>query len=302
MATVAVARLPQFKRAEVLDLKKDSRFSEEWLEQLICNDPGILGLGKGKAKVLSRQKMQKDGRIDLVLESEDKSSRFVVELMLGPLDGSHITRTIDYWLNEKNVTPKDVECKAVLIGERIADSRFYEAVKFLASKIPELIVKEVAALQLGNAMTLHFTPMFRSNELEEQRANVEQPPLPDPPAYWRARSKVTLEAAEAVIKMLREFDDSIKPNFNRHSIGLLVGNKPVLGLVSFRPIRDKARLSMRVEDALLCRKRLAKAGLQVLRPDSDDNKVRLAVTKEDVSRNERLLRQLCKDGYEFWSQ
>jgi hypothetical protein len=47
-----LGKAPQFKKAQLLDLKNDRRFNESWLEQLICDNPEILGLGK--VKLLSR--------------------------------------------------------------------------------------------------------------------------------------------------------------------------------------------------------------------------------------------------------
>ncbi len=291
--------VPKFKRAEALDLKRDRRFSESWLERKVCDDPGILGLGK--VKVLSQQKRTKDGirRLDLVLESEDKSSRFVVELMLGPLDGSHIVRTIDYWLSEENVKAKNVECKAVLIGERIVDSRFGKVVEFLAKKMP-LVVKEVVALQVGNAITVHFTTIFRSDDLEPLAS--EETTVPLDRESWLEKNKKTVEVAEAVIKILQKFDPSISPNFRQHFIGILVGNRPVLNFVSFGPFRGQVKFRIKVEDPAPWKGKLKKAGLQVLQSDRTDNKLRIAVTSEDILKNGRMLTQLCRAGYDFWSK
>lgn len=294
-----LGRAPQFRKAEVLDLKNDRRFNESWLEQLVCDDPEILGLGK--IKVLSQQKRQKDGigRLDLLLESQDKGTVFVVELMLGPIDGSHIVRTIDYWLDSQKNVKANVECKAVLIGERIVDSRFGEVVKFLTKSMP-LVVKEVAALQVGNAMTVHFTTIFRSDDLEPRAK--EEPTAPVDAAYWFKKSKQTLGVAQVVIKMLQDIDASISPNFTQSYISVRVGNRTASGLAGFRPFRGKVRFSIRVEDASPWRKRLAKSGLQVLQTDRADNKVRLGVTREDISKNIRMVRELSQAGYDFWSK
>jgi hypothetical protein len=298
-AAVGPGKVPRFEKAEVLDLKKDRRFNEKWLEDLVCKDTGILGLGK--VNVRDRQKRHKDGILDVVLESQDKSTVFVVELMLGPLDESHIVRTINYWLREKKATAKDVECRAVLIGEKIVDSRFVEVVKFLTSRMPELVVKEVAGLRVGSKVTVHFTTILRSDDLEPVVS--EEPAAPFDRESWLEKNKKTVEVAEAVIEVLRKFDPSISPNFRRHFIGILVGNRPILNFVSFDPFRDQVKFKIRVEDPASWKDKLKKAGLHVLQPDrTDNNKVRLAITREDVSRNERLLRQLCKDGYDFWSK
>ncbi|MGA8492613.1 MAG: hypothetical protein WB711_19475 [Terriglobales bacterium] len=296
-SAVGLGKLP-FKKAEVLDLKKDQRFNEKWLEKLVWDDPEILGLGK--VKRLDRQKRHKDGILDVVLESEDKSTIFVVELMLGPPDASHIVRTMDYWLREKNANARDVEYRAILIGEKIVDSRFVEVAKFLTSRIPELVVMEVAGLRVGNKVTLHFTTILRSEDLEPLVS--EERTLPFDREAWLGKSKKTVEVAEAVIKILQKFDPSISPNFRQHFIGILVGNRPVLNFVSFGPFRGQVKFRIKVEDPAPWRDKLKKAGLQVLQTDRTDNKVRMAVTKNDLSKHERMLTQLCKDGYEFWAK
>lgn len=230
------------------------------------------------------------------MESEDKNSVFVVELMLGPVDSSHIVRTIDYWLENRKNVRRNVECKAVLIGERIIDSRFGEVVKFLTNSMP-LVVKEVAALQLGGTMTLHFTTIFRSADLEERVESAEATPVNA--EFWAKKDKQTLDVANAVVAILRDVDSSVSPNFTQGYINVRVGNR-TQGFIGFRSIKGRVRISVKVEDASTWRKRLTSAGLQVIQTDKTDNKVRILVTQDDILKKRSTIKSLAKAGYDYW--
>lgn len=289
-------KAPEFRHAQIIDLKGDARFNEDWLERLICDSPEILGLGP--VTVLDKQRRQKDGigRLDVVLEAMDKTAVFVVELMLGPVDSTHIVRTIDYWLDTQKKLRKNVECKAVLVGERIVDSRFGEVVKFLTKSMP-LVVKEVAALQIGDVMTLHFTTIFRNSDLEEETEESEVT-LVDRD-FWIRKDEQTLSVAEALIPLLKDLNPVISPNLTRGYINVRVGNRAE-GFIGFRPVRGNVRISVKVENALPWRKRLGRSGLSVIQTDKADNKVRLLVTEKDVSKNKALLKDLLSAGYDYW--
>ena len=61
---------------------------ERWLQDRIAEDPSLLGLGE--LDVIRKEKRQAPGgRIDFVMENTDDDIRYMVEVMLGPLDASH---------------------------------------------------------------------------------------------------------------------------------------------------------------------------------------------------------------------
>jgi hypothetical protein len=65
---------------------------------------------------INSQKSQINGVVDLILENADESTRYVVEIMLGKIDPSHIIRLIEYWDVEKRRNPS-WSYEAVLIAE-----------------------------------------------------------------------------------------------------------------------------------------------------------------------------------------
>jgi hypothetical protein len=74
-----------------------------WVQDLIANDPSILGLGD--LVLRDRERVHpRAGRLDLLLQDTETKRRFEVELQLGSTDETHIIRTIEYW---------DIERKAI---------------------------------------------------------------------------------------------------------------------------------------------------------------------------------------------
>ena len=110
-----------YMKPERLWLKSNTDFSEKWVQQLIADDPSIIGLGdlvfRDKERIQPRA-----GRLDLLLQDPDTQRRYEVELQLGETDESHIIRTIEYWDIERKRYPQYDHC-AVLIAEDIT-SRF----------------------------------------------------------------------------------------------------------------------------------------------------------------------------------
>src|SRR5436189_6407367 len=106
--TAPVASTPvSFTKAERISLKLHPTLNEKWVQQLIADDPSILGLGDLFLK--DKERMQpRAGRLDLLLQDTDPqtSRRYEVEIQLGPTDESHIIRTVEYWDIERKRYPQ----------------------------------------------------------------------------------------------------------------------------------------------------------------------------------------------------
>jgi len=90
---------------EEISLKNHPIISEKWIQDLIANDPSILGLGELILK--DKERIQQGaGRLDLLFQEIDSNKRYEVELQLGKSDESHIIRTIEYWDIEKKRYPQ----------------------------------------------------------------------------------------------------------------------------------------------------------------------------------------------------
>jgi hypothetical protein len=88
-------------KMEIINLFRHSEYDEPWLKDKIAEKPELLGLGR--LRLLEREKYDRiAGITDLIMESSDRKNLFVIEVMVGEIDESHIVRSILYWLTEKN--------------------------------------------------------------------------------------------------------------------------------------------------------------------------------------------------------
>ena len=86
----------RYVKAQRIWLKSHPTLNEKWVQQLIAEDPSILGLGD--LDLLDQERRHpRSGRLDLLLRDDETGKRFEVELQVGATDESHIIRTIDYW-------------------------------------------------------------------------------------------------------------------------------------------------------------------------------------------------------------
>src|SRR3990167_9221798 len=110
-----------FVKAEPIDLKNNSEFSEKWIQEKIAEYPAILGLGDLILK--DKERIQPGaGRLDLLLlDPEEEDLRYEVEIQLGKTDESHIIRTIEYWDIERKRYPQ-YDHTAVIVAEEITRS------------------------------------------------------------------------------------------------------------------------------------------------------------------------------------
>lgn len=145
----------KYIKPEKITLKNHSELNEKWVQNIIADDPSILGLGdlilKDKERIQPRA-----GRLDLLLQDSDSTRRYEVEIQLGRTDESHIIRTIEYWDIERKRYPQYEHC-AVIVAEDIT-SRFLNVISLFTGFIP-LIAIQMNALKLGDQISL-FSLLF----------------------------------------------------------------------------------------------------------------------------------------------
>jgi RecB family endonuclease NucS len=92
-------------KPERIPISKLDGISEKSIQEMIAEDPSIIGLGdlvlKDKERIQPRA-----GRLDLLMQDPDTNRRYEIELQLGKTDESHIIRTIEYWDIEKKRYPQ----------------------------------------------------------------------------------------------------------------------------------------------------------------------------------------------------
>ena len=129
---------------ERLWLKGHAELNEKWVQEIIADDPTILGLGD----LILRDKERTQphaGRLDLLLQDADTNRRYTVEVQLGRTDESHIIRTIEYWDIERKRYPQYDHC-AVIVAEDVT-SRFLNILGLFNGAIP-LIAIQMSAVRI----------------------------------------------------------------------------------------------------------------------------------------------------------
>ena len=145
-----------YLKPERLSLKGHPDLNEKWVQDLIAEDPSILGLGDLVLRDKERRQ-PRAGRLDLLLQDSDSQRRYEVEIQLGSTDESHIIRTIEYWDIEKKRYPQYDHC-AVLVAEDVT-SRFLHVLSLFNGTMPFIAI-QMQALQVGDNVTLVFTKVM----------------------------------------------------------------------------------------------------------------------------------------------
>ena len=148
-------KIPYIK-PEKIWLKGHPELNEKWVQEIIAEDPSILGLGdlilKDKERIQPRA-----GRLDLLLQDSESTRRYEVEVQLGKTDECHIIRTIEYWDIERKRYPQ-YEHTAVIVAEDVT-SRFLNVINLFHGAIP-LIAIQMNAIKIEGKMSLLFTTVL----------------------------------------------------------------------------------------------------------------------------------------------
>src|SRR5215207_918985 len=276
-------------------LKEHQTFNERWVQQIIADDPAILGLGdlilKDKERIQPRA-----GRLDLLLQDAETNRRYEVEVQLGKTDESHIIRTIEYWDIERKRYPQ-YDHVAVLIAEDIT-SRFLNVISLLNGFIP-LIAIQLNAIQVGNQITLIFTVVLDHRlglapEEEEEQEVTDR-------AYWEKRSsKITVDMADEVLRLLKTFDPELALKYNKFYISVSKDNKP-FNFVIFRPKKSSLGVEPKLKKAEEIEIMLDSAALDVLEYDTRNQRYRIRFSKDEIQKHQRLLKEILGRAYRYFN-
>jgi hypothetical protein len=146
----------EYVKPRYISLKNSTEFNEKWIQELISEDPGILGLGT--LSLVSREKkMPTGGRVDLILGDNDDSARYEVEIQLGRTDPSHIIRVLEYWDLEKRRNP-EFDHIAVLVAEEIT-ARYFNVISLFNGAVP-IIALQMKCVEAGGKVTIVFSKIL----------------------------------------------------------------------------------------------------------------------------------------------
>ncbi len=226
--------MTEYVRAEIINLKKDPKYNEKWLQERIEEDPSILGLGDLDFKYTEKIQIS-GGRLDTILYDSESNKRYEVEIQLGAMDEKHIIRTIEYWDIERKRNPQYDHC-AVIIAEDIT-SRFLNVISLFNGAIP-IVAIQVKAVKVGDFVSLFFTKILDENvyELNEEDIIVE----PRDRNYWENKaSPSSLKLVDAIMHTLGEVVREYELKYNKHYVGMAKYNSSIANnFIFFRPKKE----------------------------------------------------------------
>lgn len=284
-------RQPYVKPSHI-QLKDHPEYDEKWVQALIAEDPSILRLGDLDLKDKERRQ-PRAGRLDFLLQDPETQKRYEVELQLGPVDESHIIRTIEYWDIEKKRYPQYDHC-AVLIAEDIT-SRFLNIISLFNGTLP-LIAIQMQALSVNGSLTLVFTKVI--DELSRGVVDEDEDSVAEPAdrMYWERRAtEKTVALVDQILEIIRSLDATLNPKFNKHYIGLEKDGR-AFNFVKFRPKKSRLNFQIYLPKTEHFDKIIDDAGFDTLQHSGKSYQLRLS--REEIESKSSILETLSRRAYE----
>lgn len=281
----------EFHKAKTISLKTHPVYNEKWLQTLLAEDPGLLGLGELAVKDVERRQ-PRAGRLDLLLSDPETHTRYEVEIQLGATDEAHIIRTIEYWDIEKSRYPQ-YEHVAVIVAEDIT-SRFLNVINLFNKAIP-LIAVQMQALEVNGVLTLNATTVFDLMRLATDEE--DEPGQEADRNYWLQRgSPATVAIADDVLALVNEVVHGMELKYNKHYIGLARGGVAD-NFVSFRARRESLIAEFRIARTDEVTALVEDSGLDRLEYDKRWGRHRVRLLPVDVATHRDLLLDLIRRAH-----
>jgi len=286
-------------RPEKITLQSHPALNEKWVQQVISDDPSILGLGDLILK--DKERIQpKAGRLDLLLQDSNTNRRYEVEVQLGKVDESHIIRTIEYWDIERKRYPQYDHC-AVIIAEDIT-SRFLNVISLFNGFIP-LIAIQMAAYQITETdITLIFTTVLDEMNLGILEEEEESKAVTDR-TYWETikGTKQTVSLVDHLLEIIKTFSPEVELKYNKYYIGLAKNGQPN-NFVIFRPKKSSLLLEISLKQSADIQEKLDKANVDTMEYDKRWGKYRIRLDKSDINKHRELVTELLKEANSMSTQ
>ena len=281
-----------YQRPERLWIKGHAELNERWVQDIIAEDPTVLGLGDLILK--DKERIQPHaGRLDLLLQDSDSTRRYEVEVQLGKTDESHVIRTIEYWDVERKRYPQYEHC-AVIVAEDIT-GRFLNVISLFNGFIP-LIALQMNAFTVGNTVSLVFTKVLDQLTLGLVEEDEEVAEVTDR-AYWEKRgSGATVALVDDLLGILREFDPTLELKYNKFYIGL-ARNGQSDNYILFRAKKQFVRMELRLERNQELEDKIEEAGLDLMEL-GHGGRLRIKLRRNDITENRELVSELMRAAYD----
>ena len=286
--------MPQFTKLKIASLKTHPAYNEAWLQQVIAEDPTVLGLGPLSVKDRARTH-RGAGRLDMLLQDEDGTGRYEVEIQLGASDESHIIRTIEYWDRERRVYPQ-YEHTAVLIAEDIT-SRFLNVIGLFNGHIP-IMALQLSAIETSEGMGLVFTRVLdtvRLGLVDDDEAVSETTDR----NYWEnmKASHGTVQIADKVLELCRAFAPSLTPSYKKNYIGFRLNNQ-AFNFAVCKPRVHSMWLEIALPQSEELDSEIEATGLELLTYNRHFSKYRISLKASDFPKHQAYLTSLLKRAFD----
>lgn len=281
-------------KLKTISLKGHPILTEKWLQDVIAEDPSILGIGDIVVKDKERNQTGA-GRLDLLLQDADGHGRYEVEIQLGSTDESHIIRTIEYWDIERRKYPQ-YDHIAVIIAENIT-SRFLNVISLFNGFIPIMAI-QATAIETNDGIGLQFTKVvdtIKLGYLDEDEETAE----PADRSYWEKKrgTKKTVSFADRILEMTKNFAPTAELNYNRHYIGFTIDGRP-FNFAVCRPQKNGMRLDIRIPQDDEIDQLMADTDIDVLEYEKRSGAYRLKLNEKDIKTKQEVLIRLLKQAHD----
>lgn len=274
---------------EKISISKLEGVNEKRIQEIIANDPSIIGLGqlilKDKERIQPRA-----GRLDLLLQDQETNRRYEVEIQLGKTDESHIIRTIEYWDIEKKRYPQYDHC-AVIIAEDIT-SRFLNVISLFNGFIP-LIAIQMNAFKFGDEIGLVFTKVLDELPLglvDEDEA-IQEATDRD---YWlKLGTQATVKMADEILTIINSFKSGYELKYNKFYIGLAKDGQPN-NFAILKPKKNYMRLELKLPKSEEVDQIIENSDLDEMGYDSRWGAYRFRLNINEISKKQPLLKNLLE--------
>jgi hypothetical protein len=281
-------------KLEAVSIKRSDKLSERWVQDVIADDPSILGLGDLSLK--DKERMQPNaGRLDLLLQDLETLKRYEVEVQLGATDESHIIRTIEYWDIERKRYPQ-YEHNAVIVAEEIT-ARFLNVIQLFNGAIP-LIALKMTAYKVGDQHALTFVKVL--DEVTYGLVDEDEPTAePTDRAFWETKrgSKKTIAAVDELFKLVVEVEPNAILRYNKHYIGIHVDGTP-LNFVTFVPRKGHLIMTIKLPKTAETDAAFDEAGFEMLSYETGFRQYRIRVDAALDSKQRGALFEIVKQARE----
>ena len=284
----------KYIKPEQISLRFHPELNEKWVQELIAADPSILGLGDLVLRDKERSQ-PRAGRLDLLLQDPESKRRYEVEIQLGATDEAHIIRTIEYWDIERKRYPQYEHC-AVLVAEDIT-SRFLNVVSLFNGTVP-LIAIQMQALKISDDVTVVFTKVLDEFSRGAVDEDEEAESAPTDRAYWEKRgSKATVQLADKLLEIARQFDASLELKYNKFYIGISKNGQP-FNFMAIRSRKTTINLEIKLSRSDDVDSKIDAAGIEALEYKSRWGAYCLSLHPEDLSKGRDVLTELIGAAYQ----